>query len=331
MNTIKPMKDEGNLVSVIVPAYNAEKTIEKCVRSIMAQTYTKLEIILVDDGSTDQTGAIIDSLAGMDSRIRTIHKENTGVGYARNTGSEVANGDFICFCDADDYVSDRWVEVLYYAFQYPIELSICGFFRVKDTCVSQIDEPGPYSLLEKTDIWDLFLKQQFNVVWNKMYIKKIIIDNDVRFGRGKNGEDLIFNLHYLSHVNMLSWNSSSQYYYYDNKNSVTHNYVQNMWGDTVERMNLLRVTMEKCGCEFERIRPGYYEVYEGLVERCTRNCILKHAPLRGKIGEIHSIIVSESCQDVLRKARRTTMHPLLRLCIRMRLSPFVYCFLRVSK
>jgi glycosyltransferase involved in cell wall biosynthesis len=92
------------LVTVVVPVYNVEKYLERCLSSIVNQTYTNLEILLVDDGSTDSCPAICDRFAEQDSRVRVIHKENAGLGMARNTGLDHATGDYICFFDSDDYV-----------------------------------------------------------------------------------------------------------------------------------------------------------------------------------------------------------------------------------
>lgn len=98
------------LVSVVVPTYNVEKYLDKCIRSIVDQTYKNLEIILVDDGSTDSCPAICDAWAQKDSRIHVVHKENQGLGMARNTGIESANGEYICFLDSDDYLDLSTVE-----------------------------------------------------------------------------------------------------------------------------------------------------------------------------------------------------------------------------
>ena len=97
-------------VSVIVPVYKAEKYIERCVESILSQTYGDLELIVVEDGSPDRSGELCDSLGGTDSRIRVVHKENGGVSSARNLGLSVANGEFVMFVDSDDYVDNKYFD-----------------------------------------------------------------------------------------------------------------------------------------------------------------------------------------------------------------------------
>lgn len=103
---------KGQLVSVIVPCYNVAKYVELCVQSIEHQEYSNIEIILVDDGSTDGTGQICDKLAGKDGRIRVVHKENAGVSAARNTGIDISTGEYICFVDGDDFVEKDYIKYL---------------------------------------------------------------------------------------------------------------------------------------------------------------------------------------------------------------------------
>ena len=101
------------LISVIVPVYNVEKYVEKCVESIINQTYKNIEIILVDDGSTDNSGKIIDNISLKDNRIKVIHKENGGLSDARNAGLDICNGKYIGFVDSDDSIHKKMYEILY--------------------------------------------------------------------------------------------------------------------------------------------------------------------------------------------------------------------------
>ena len=99
-----------DLISIIVPVYNIEKYLDRCIQSILSQTYTNFELLLIDDGSTDSSGAICDSYAEQDSRVRVFHKPNGGVSSARNMGLDNANGEWITFCDSDDWVYDCWLQ-----------------------------------------------------------------------------------------------------------------------------------------------------------------------------------------------------------------------------
>lgn len=121
------------LISVIIPIYKAEKYIEKCVKSVLAQTYHNLEVILVEDGSPDNSGAICDRLAAEDERIRVIHKGNGGAATARNAGLDVMTGEYIAFVDADDYMEENYIETLYQMLiENNAQVSICSFKTVDE-------------------------------------------------------------------------------------------------------------------------------------------------------------------------------------------------------
>ena len=120
-----------DLVTVIVPVYNTEKYIKKCVDSILGQTYTELEVILVDDGSTDSCPRICDSYAERDSRVRVIHKENGGLSDARNAALDIVSGSYVTFVDGDDYIEKNYVEYLYSLIKkYGADMSICSYKSV---------------------------------------------------------------------------------------------------------------------------------------------------------------------------------------------------------
>ena len=121
------------LVSVIVPVYRAEKYLERCILSIVGQTFRNIEIILVDDGSTDSSGSICDEYAARDNRIRVIHKSNGGLSDARNAGLEICRGEYIGFVDSDDYIELDMYEVLYkFAIVHRLDVCMCSSADVID-------------------------------------------------------------------------------------------------------------------------------------------------------------------------------------------------------
>ena len=121
----------GPLISVIVPVYNVEDYLSKCVASILAQSYKNLQVILVDDGSTDRCPEICDDIAKRESRVQTIHKKNGGLSSARNAGIDAANGDFLAFVDSDDYIAPDMYEYLYRNMaETESDISICGKYVV---------------------------------------------------------------------------------------------------------------------------------------------------------------------------------------------------------
>lgn len=183
------------LISVIIPAYNIENYIERCVKTVCEQTYENLEIIVIDDGSTDQTGKIIDRLAENDSRIISIHKENAGVSAARNTGLDIAKGEYIGFVDGDDLIEKDMYEILVSnAIKYEADISHCGYqmvfpnrvdyyYNTKETII-QDNYQGVYDLIKADKVEP--------GLCNKLYKKEIIgdsrLEEEIRIN-----EDLLFN------------------------------------------------------------------------------------------------------------------------------------------
>lgn len=180
----------NNLISVIVPVFNVEKYLSECVYSILKQTYKDFELILVDDGSTDNSGKICDHFCGEDKRIRVLHKKNGGLSSARNAGIDMANGSYLAFIDSDDYVEKNFLECLYDKLvEETADISECSYKRL-------IKGKLTYERLFKYDVLDnetavrrLFAPpyQSFVVVWNKLYKKELF--KKIRFPEGKLHED----------------------------------------------------------------------------------------------------------------------------------------------
>lgn len=124
---------DKNKISIIVPVYNTARYLPRCVRSILTQTYRNLEILLIDDGSTDDSGALCDNFAEMDPRVRVIHKDNMGVSAARNDGIKAASGDYLAFVDSDDVISDNMIAVLHnLSVCYSAEIAMCGWEKLRE-------------------------------------------------------------------------------------------------------------------------------------------------------------------------------------------------------
>ena len=148
--------DKEPLISVIVPVYNVERYLKKCVDSIVAQTYRNLEIILVDDGSTDRSGEICDELSRTDDRIRVIHKENGGLSSARNAGLDVMSGEFVSFIDSDDFISEDYIKCLHKRISEDgSDMVISGY----TTCDEDGNSLGIFSsgcnvIIDRKEFWD---------------------------------------------------------------------------------------------------------------------------------------------------------------------------------
>lgn len=215
-------------VSVIVPVYNTEKYLRRCVDSILAQTFRDIEVILVDDGSTDGSGAVCDEYAEKDGRIVAIHKENGGVSSARNRGLDIARGRYIMFCDSDDYVAERWIEELYkLIILNDVELGICKFFfsnSKKD--IDDTENKNGIKIFTKKEF--LYENNRFSSsTVNKIFLGSIIKENKICFSEDiSHGEDMLFVLNYFNHAKCgIATMETPLYGYMSNTNSLTKVYV----------------------------------------------------------------------------------------------------------
>lgn len=216
------MKQE--LISVVIPIYNVEKYVEKCVNSVISQTYKNMEIILVDDGSKDKSGEICDSFEKKDKRIKVIHKKNGGLSDARNAGIEIAKGKYISFIDSDDYVSELFIERLYnLCTQNNADIAECAFIKFEDKSqIKKIEDSTVISVKNNEDVlYDLYRKESYVVtvvVWNKLY--KMDLFNDIRFPKGKINEDEFTTYKLFWKCKKIAITSERLYYYRKNNNSI---------------------------------------------------------------------------------------------------------------
>lgn len=215
MQVNRMYKHENALVSVVVPVYNVEKYIARCIESILSQTYENLELILVDDGSPDQSGVICDDYANKDSRILVIHQKNAGVSAARNVGIDHAKGEHIFFVDSDDWIEPNHVESL-----LPIddEDLVCGGFiqlihNQKDAYVSPASKICTCAEWRE-NFWNFWLENAILPPWRSCYSAHILRENHIRFNCALSiGEDEHFNLQYIAHCRTIRFVSSCTYCY----------------------------------------------------------------------------------------------------------------------
>lgn len=213
----------NEVISVIVPVYNVEQYLDKCINSILNQTYKNIEVILVDDGSPDNCGKVCDEYSKMDSRIKVIHKENGGLSDARNVGIDNANGKYICFVDSDDYIENRYIELLYRAIkENNVDIAQCGINKISndEIFIENIGYKKNEVKSSKKMLEDLYTTNWENIlVWNKMYLKQIF--EDVRFPKGKIHEDEFTTHKVLYKVEKISIVDSYLYNYRQNEDSIT--------------------------------------------------------------------------------------------------------------
>jgi len=215
------MNDSEPLISVIVPVYNVKPYLPKCLDSICGQTYTNLEIIVVDDGSTDGSGIICDEYAAKDSRIKVIHQENGGLSVARNKGLDVATGEYIAFVDSDDWIDREMYKELYENLvKQGVDISMCSYIqhypnRSRAKCNSG-----------KTHVWTgreairelIAGKRVATMVWDKLYNKSLF--DEIRFPDGKIFEDAAIIYKLFAKSGKVSQVEKPYYHYLSRQGSI---------------------------------------------------------------------------------------------------------------
>ena len=212
------------LISVIVPVYNVEKYISRCIESIMKQTYKNIEIILIDDGSTDNSGKICDEYSLKDDRINVIHKKNGGLSDARNTGLDIAKGKYISLIDSDDFVSKFFIETLYNTCKNEnCEIAICEYERVYEEKeeISDLENDNKVEIYNSKQMLQKIYSKDYlitTVAWNKLYKAEIL--KNIRYPVGKLHEDEAITYKILYGVNKVAIIRKKLYYYYYDINSI---------------------------------------------------------------------------------------------------------------
>lgn len=225
-------------ISIIVPVYKVEKYLRRCVDSILNQTFTDFECILVDDGSPDRCGEICDEYAKADKRIKVIHKENGGLSDARNAGIDTARGEYLGFVDSDDWIHPNMYEILYKAItKNDVKLSACAY---KETDVKEIFEEIFTSEIEIYNGMDFLMTNYVTAVvaWNKLYHRSLF--NELRYPFGKIHEDEFTTYKMLYESGNIAYCSKKLYYYFINASGITKS------GYSLKRLDALEAWEDRC-------------------------------------------------------------------------------------
>lgn len=258
------------LVSVIVPIYNAESYMTACIESIRNQTYTNIEIILVDDGSSDGGPSICDTYKEMDARIQVIHKNNGGVSSARNIGLKIAKGKYISFVDADDTISRQMIEKLVQTIEEnQVDLAVCGFSMVneageilQETAIRNLLLSGEEALCHTFEDYDFQM-----AVWNKLYIRSIIEENQIRFHEQiTHGEDGLWLCTYLTKCNKVYWTGESYYKYLQVENSAMNKMQSSKQFDyrQLSVLESLELTLVEINGKEKKVLDAFWAHYVGI-------------------------------------------------------------------
>lgn len=205
------------LISIIIPAYNVETWIEKCIDTVRSQTYRNLEIIIIDDGSKDGTGSLCEGLADQDERITLLHQENKGVSEARNQGIKHSNGEYVCFVDADDYISADYVKMLYNSIlETDAQMSVCGYVEENEKRMERRVLKGNSGVQKSEAILEsLFFHDEIgHSLWNKMLDNRLIKEESLLFAPDfLVGEDMLFLIQYLKRIERVAIIDGIGYHY----------------------------------------------------------------------------------------------------------------------
>lgn len=279
----------NELVTVVVPVYNVIAYLEECIASILMQTYPSIEVILVDDGSSDGSGELCDLYSKKYSKIHVIHKENAGLGMARNTGIANSNGVYITFVDGDDYLSETHIsELMRSIVNHKAEVVFGGYHQQLGERYIEIKNPKADCIYENQEIVNTFLplmcgKLDYRVVDEipmsvcmALYRKEIITKNNISFKSERDliSEDLIFNFDVLKHCSKICVSSSSGYFYRINTNSLTKKYQS----DRLEKQIMFTRYVEKYVSELgvyneceQRILSTFLSWVRNIVKSEQRN------------------------------------------------------------
>ena len=291
------MKNE--LISIIVPVYKVEKYLERCVKSIQKQTYTNLEIILVDDGSPDRCGQLCDEFAKLDKRIKVYHKENGGISDARNYGIDKATGEYIGFVDSDDYIHESMYEKLYEAIKKSgTMISECGLTRVyKNTLRPHYEGKDYFLVLDKQEYLKEFLENRkvYGSVWCKLIHRDIA--KKIKFSVGMIYEDALYNLELIKNVDKFTLISDSYYYYYIREDSYTTKPFNNRSMDYIDVIEKISEYTLVNFPEFKeqlltRVAFAYVSIFNQLIEVDNYKNKKEYKILKNKLKSIRLEIIS---------------------------------------
>ena len=275
-----------NKISIIVPIYNCELYLERCIESIVGQTYDNIEVLLIDDGSTDSSGKICDIFAKKDSRIKVYHKKNGGVSSARNFGIEKSTGDWISFVDSDDWVEkDFCYKMIDKLLDSEYNLAICAYKRVYDSKVEFQNLNKFNDCFNSSEFLNNVLNVQTGFGFCHMKIYKRSLIDKIRFNEKlKVGEDALFNSNVSKKVNGIFVNECLYNYYFNSSSLVRKydiNYV-NKYNDAVAEMKKYIETIKKD--DFLVYNYIVYHLMLIAVNYCFHpNCKKKYASLKNVI------------------------------------------------
>lgn len=338
------------LISVIVPVYNVEQYLMRCVDSIRKQTYQNLEIILVDDGSPDRCPELCEEIKSLDSRVKVIHKKNGGLGFARNSGLDMATGAFVTFIDSDDWISEAHIENLYSAAireKADVAIGSC-------TSVSSDGNRFPHTIQVKQKVYEgeAVLKElllpligpdadypqdvqfQPSCCFN-LYRLDLINDNGIRFPSEKVAisEDRFFSVDLFSHAKRISVTDEKGYFYFENTASLSRKYDAGRLTRTIRFHEAMQHKLVQYGLKDEadfRLERTFLMDIRVLI----RMIVLSDMPRKNKYREIQNVLNHALVKEVLNAYPVDAYIPAMRVLVKaMRRGNirYVYCLMQIRE
>lgn len=310
------------LLSIIVPVYKVENYIHRCVDSILNQTFRDFELILVDDGSPDDCGAICDDYAAKDSRVRVIHQENRGAAAARNAGLDAAIGDYVAFCDSDDLVAEKWLEHFAEG-AAPDTLCICTYCNTVSDLGKAADypivgtEPHPVSAYYTFDRCAL-AGYLCNALYHRGTIERSRLRLRLQHEKGDYNEDLLFALKYVRHIRQIVYTGYADYLYDTREGSLSRSDFGHDFPKYEEKYILWRQFLEEHGLEAQKKQLATAMLYRFLT-------LLDRADHR----QVKQILASEAVQEAVRLADGSRENPAVLRLIKNKAALLLWLRLRI--
>lgn len=341
---------EPVLVSVVLPIYKVEKFLDQCILSVVNQTYPHLEILLIDDGSPDNCPRICDEWASRDSRIRVIHKENQGLGKARNSGIDAATGQYICFFDSDDYIREDTVEKAVKAIlSEKADYAIFGYSSVdpEGNMVSSFVPDDSVLTYRDAAVWEQFLpalvapdyikkrpRRFYMSAWVAMYSMEIIRTSGWRFASERDvlAEDVYSLLALFEYISSVTVVSEPLYFYRLNIQSLSRSYMPNRY----QRIKwFYRDTMDLChGIGYnEDVLHRVSKPYLAFTISAMKQEVWAPLPFKQKLDNLRKIIDDETLQQVLEQNKGDKVswtRWVIFLCMRMKLYLMIFLLLKTK-
>lgn len=317
------------LISIIVPVYNVEIYLERCIDSILSQTYENLEVILIDDGSTDASGRICDAYKEQDSRVIVIHQKNGGLSFARNTGIEAASGEFISCIDSDDFVAPDFVKTLYHNIEAEdADISVCNFnYYYEDGSIKSHGSDKMYKVCAPDEAIELIGRaRDFTAsAWGKLYRKKLF--KEVCYPVGKLCEDQFVIYKLIMQCTKIVFDTSALYHYLIRSGSIMTSANPKKMLDAVEAAKENEKLIKKVYPQLAYICVlRNLEAYFEVISRCTLKN-LQESILKNTAYEARRYVMDHA-KDIFFDRNHIISKKYKLYCIALMIHPGFYVWLR---